>query len=223
MLMTPNLRKFALSAHVASAVGLLGAIAAFLSLALVGLNSADPRLIRSAYVAMDLVARLVIAPLAGTSLVIGLIEAWGTPWGLVRHNWVLSKFLLTVFATIVFFTKLRLIGYAAQLATEVILPRAELRVAGQQLALHAAGGLIVLLVPAVLSVYKPRGLTLFAFGRRAQRSDWPRAASRRKSSWVHAGSITIRLGLARLIGGVGAIIAAHVIAFHLMGANHFHH
>jgi hypothetical protein len=54
--------------------------------------------------------------------------------------------------------KLPLIAEAAHLAAAGA-PNAELRSAGAQLVLHAAGGLIVLLVPAVLSVYKPRGLT----------------------------------------------------------------
>jgi hypothetical protein len=36
---------------------------------------------------------------------------------------------------------------------------ADLRAAGNQLAVHAAGGLLILLVPAILSMYKPPGGT----------------------------------------------------------------
>jgi hypothetical protein len=36
MTMTPNLRKFALAAHVTSSVGSLGAVAGFLALAVAG-------------------------------------------------------------------------------------------------------------------------------------------------------------------------------------------
>ncbi|MGH7158442.1 MAG: hypothetical protein ACREGD_05270 [Candidatus Saccharimonadales bacterium] len=164
MTMTRSLRKFALTAHVTSSVGLLGSIAAFLTLALAGLNNQDTQTIRAAYLAMDLVASFIIVPLAFASLFTGLIQSLGTPWGLFRHYWVLAKLLLTAFATTVLLIKLELIGYAAHLAAETILPRADLRTAGMELALHAAGGLLVLLLPAVLSVYKPRGLT--PYGRR---------------------------------------------------------
>jgi len=70
-------------------------------------------------------------------------------------------FLLTVFATIVLLVKMQLIGYAARLAAETTLSRADLRAAGIQLAIHACGGLLVLLVPAMLSVYKPPGMTRY--------------------------------------------------------------
>jgi hypothetical protein len=72
------------------------------------------------------------------------------------------KLLLTVFATVVLLVKIELIGYAARLAAETTLSRADLRAAGIQLVVHAAGGLLVLFVPAVLSVYKPPGVTRYA-------------------------------------------------------------
>ena len=72
----------------------------------------------------------------------------------------------TVFATVVLLVKMELIGYAARLAAETTLSRADLRAAGIQLVVHAAGGLLVLLVPAVLSVYKPPGVT--RYGQREQ-------------------------------------------------------
>src|SRR5882724_1658914 len=161
MTMTPGQRKFALTAHVTSSVGLLGSIAAFLALAVAGVISEDGQMIRAAYLAMDLIARFVIVPLAVASLLTGLIQSLGTPWGLVRHWWVLVKLLLTVFATTILLIKMELIGYAARLAAEVTLDRADLGAVGVQLMVHAAGGLLVLLVPAVLSVYKPAGLTRY--------------------------------------------------------------
>jgi len=71
------------------------------------------------------------------------------------------KLLLTVFVTIVLLVKVQLIGYAARLSAEAILPRADLRAAGIQLAIHVSGGLLVLLVPVVLSVHKPPGVTRY--------------------------------------------------------------
>jgi hypothetical protein len=116
MTMTTGVRKFALTAHVTSSVGLLGSIAAFLALAIAGLTSQDIKMVRAAYLAMELIARIVIVPLAFASLLTGLIQSLGTPWGLFRHYWVVVKLLLTVFATVVLLVKMELIGYAARLA-----------------------------------------------------------------------------------------------------------
>jgi hypothetical protein len=164
--MTIGLRKFALTAHVTCSVGSLGSITAFLALAVAGLISQDEQMVRATYLAMELIARFVIVPLAFASLLTGVIQSLGTPWGLFRHYWVLAKLLLTVFAIVVLLVKIELIGYAARLAAQTTLSWADLRAAGAQLVVHAAGGLLVLLVPAVLSVYKPPGVTVY--GRREQ-------------------------------------------------------
>lgn len=83
----PRLRKFVLTAHLTSSVGWLGAIAAFLALAVAGLTSQDEQTVRAAYLAMELTAWFVTVPLALASLLSGLIQALGTPWGMFRHYW----------------------------------------------------------------------------------------------------------------------------------------
>lgn len=158
-----RLRKFALALHVTSSVSLLGAIAAFLALAVTGLTSQNALMVCAAYPAMQLIARFVVIPLTFASLLTGLIQSLGTPWGLFRHYWVLVKLLLTVFAATVLLLKIELIDHAARLATEKALPHADLGEAGIQLVVHAAGGLLVLLVPVVLSIYKPQGLTRYGW------------------------------------------------------------
>jgi hypothetical protein len=155
---SPALRKFALALHVTTSVGLLGAIAAFLALAVAGVSARDAALVRGAYFAMQLVARTVIVPLALAALGTGIVQALGTPWGLFRHYWVLIKLLVTAFAAAVLLAKLPLIAAAARMAAEGA-PIADLRPTGLQLLVHASGGLAALLLPAILSVYKPRGLT----------------------------------------------------------------
>jgi hypothetical protein len=161
-------RKLVLTVHVVTSVGLLGAIAAFLALAVLGVAAPDEQTQRGVYPAMALIARAVILPLAVTALLVGLVQALGTSWGLFRHHWVLLKVLLTSFATAILLIKMRMIGDAARLASDITVSRAELSGLGVQLLVHAAGGLAVLLVPAVLSVYKPPGLTPYGF-RRQQR------------------------------------------------------
>lgn len=224
--MTPSLRKIALTAHLTTSVGLLGSIAAFLALAIAGLTSQDAQIIRAAYLAMDLTARFVIVPLALASLLTGLVQSLGTPWGLLRHYWVLAKLVLTAFATAVLLTKMALIGHAAELAAQTILSRADLRAAGTQLAVHAAAGLLVLLVPAILSVYKPRGLT--PYGRRRQHG--PRAPSRQAGlasprppifslggmgAGRSGGSITITLRRAHVLGLIVIVAGVHLAILHL--------
>lgn len=232
--MTPSLRKFSLTAHVTSSVGLLGSIAAFLALAIAGLTSQDAQTIRAAYLAMDLTARFVIVPLAFASLLTGFIQSLGTPWGLFRHYWVLAKLLLTAFATIVLLVKMELIGYAAHLAAEAILSRADLRAAGLQLAVHATGGLLVLLIPAVLSVYKPWGLTPYGRRKRHEQrvpSQQPYLPSLRpsidsngdKDVWLSGGSITITLRRAYVLGFVVIVAAVHMIILHLINGGLGHH
>src|SRR6266699_4955606 len=161
--MEPRLRKFALTAHVTSSVGWLGAVAVSLALAVACLSTRDPELVRAAYLTMKLIGWVVLVPLSLASLLTGLIQSLGTQWGLFRHYWVLVKLLLTVFAATVLLLKIELIDDAARLATEMALPHADLREAGIQLAVHAAGGLLLLIVPVVLSIYKPPGMTRYGW------------------------------------------------------------
>ena len=232
--MTPSLRKFALTAHVTSSVGLLGSIAAFLALAVAGLTSQDAQIVRAAYTAMELIARFVIVPLAFASLLTGLIQSLGTPWGLFRHYWVAVKLSLTAFATVVLLAKMELIGYAARLAEATVLPSSDLHAAGLQLVVHSAGGFLVLLVPAVLSVYKPRGLT--PYGRRKQYeqrapSQQPYLPSQRPSLnsnsdigvWPSGGSITITLRRAYVLGFIVIVATVHMVILHLTSGGLGHH
>ena len=150
MTLGPGLRKLALTAHVACSVGWLGAVASFLALAVAGLASGDPGTVAAVYPAMKLITVCVIVPLSLASLLTGLVQSLGTPWGLFRHYWVLIKLLLTSVATIVLLLQLGPIGYLGDAAR----------------AIHGGGGLLVLLMTTILSVYKPRGLT--RYGQRKQ-------------------------------------------------------
>lgn len=102
MMMSPGLRKFALTTHVTSSVGWLGSVAAFLALAIAGISSEDSQIVRAAYLAMHLTTWFVIVPFSFASFLTGLIESLGTPWGLFRHYWVVTKLVLTVLATSIF-------------------------------------------------------------------------------------------------------------------------
>jgi hypothetical protein len=167
MIMPPGLRKLALSLHVTASVGLIGAVAGFLALAIAGLASAHPAIVRAAYPSMALTAWFVIVPLAFASLLTGIVQALGTSWGLVRHYWVVAKLLLTLFVTAVLLLQLKLIDDVAAAAIEMPLSGGDLLEARMSLVVHSGGGLLVLLLPVALSVYKPRGRTHYGIRKRA--------------------------------------------------------
>lgn len=78
--MTPGLRKLALTAHVTSSVGWLGAVVAYLALSVAALTSQDARTVRAAWIAMEMIGWFAIVPLALASLLTGLVQALGTSW-----------------------------------------------------------------------------------------------------------------------------------------------
>ena len=163
MTMSPGVRKFALTAHITSSVGWIGADAGFLALAVAGLTSQDAQMVRAAYLAMGLTAWFVIVPLSLAALLTGLVQALGTKWGLFRHYWILVKFLIAIFATIVLLIHTQPIGLLAGVAAETTLSDANLREQRIQLVVAAGAGLLVLLVATTLAVYKPRGLTWYGW------------------------------------------------------------
>ncbi len=165
MVLGPALRKFTLTLHVGASVGSLGAVAAFLALSVAGLTSEQTEIVRAVYPAMELIARFVIVPLVFASVITGIVQSLGTPWGLLRHYWVVAKLGLSVFAAAVLLVQMRAITEAARLAGETTLFATAPPHLQHSLVVHAAGGLVVLIVATILSVYKPRGLT--PYGARA--------------------------------------------------------
>jgi len=161
MTMTPRLRKFALTAHVTSSVGWFGAVAGFLALALTGLAGHDAHRVQAAYLAMESISWLVIVPLSLASLVTGLAQALGTPWGLFRHYWVVIKLLMTVLATAVLLLHLQPISWMSAVDASTILSSEEVRAVRLQLVIDASAAVFVLLVATALSIYKPRGQTRY--------------------------------------------------------------
>ena len=167
MTLAPPWRKALLVSHVVSSVGWLGAVVAFLALAVAALSTDDTTM-RALYVAMEVLGWAVLVPLAVASLTTGVVQSLVTPWGLARHWWVLIKLGLTVVATAVLLAYTGTLGY---LADEAVRPGGRSTVLpSSSPVLHSAAAVLVLLGAAVLSVYKPRGLT---------RRGWRKAQERR--------------------------------------------
>ena len=159
--MSPALRKLALTAHVTTSVGWLGAVGAFLALAVTGAVAADALVARAMYLAMARIGWWVLVPLSLASLATGVVQALGTSWGLVRHYWVVIKLAMTVPATALLLLHMRPIDHMARVAATSSVSGADFANLRTQLVVDAGAALMVLLVTTALSVYKPRGLTPF--------------------------------------------------------------
>lgn len=158
--MSPGLRKFALTAHVVSSVGWLGAVAVSLALAIAGVISPDAQVGRAAFITLELIGWWVLVPFSTASLLTGLVMSLGTTWGLFRHYWVLIKFVINVFANIILLMYMQTLSHLARVPQEVILTRSDVEgYANLSPAVHAGAALIFLLVATALSIYKPKGMT----------------------------------------------------------------
>ena len=162
MTMPPRLRKFALAAHIALAVGWIGAVAGYIALDVVAATGQDAQRLRACYLAIEVIAWYVIVPLAIASLLSGLVMSVGTKWGLFRYYWVLISLLLTIIATVVLLIETQTISSFADVAADPTTSSDDLRALGSTL-VHSVGGTVVLLVILVLNVYKPRGMTPYGW------------------------------------------------------------
>lgn len=169
MRMTVGVRRLALTVHVTVSVGWIGAVAAFLVLAVAVRASTDVRLVGGAYLAANLMGWWVIVPLAVASLLTGVISSLGTEWGLARHYWVWLKFLITVVATAALIVHMQFAQRVADAAAAAPLQPGALVGDRIQLITAAGAGLLVLLVVMVLSMYKPRGRTRYGLRKHAER------------------------------------------------------
>lgn len=159
-MMEAPLRKFLLTAHVVCAVGWLGAVAAFLVFAAMGLAARNTQFVQAAYVSMDLITEFVIVPLALGSLLTGVVSSLGSGWGLNRYYWVLIKLIMTPLASAVLLLHLQPIqrlGAAAR-GSEV---GTDLHQAQVLMVVASSAGVAALPVLTALSIYKPRGMTPF--------------------------------------------------------------
>ncbi|MEA3190945.1 MAG: hypothetical protein QOD77_1527 [Thermoplasmata archaeon] len=153
MVFSPRLRKAALVAHVAASLGWLGSVAAFLALALAGLEG------KAVYAAMDVVGWSAIVPFCFAALGTGVVLSLGTEWGLFRHYWVIVKLGITVVATAFLLLHLQPVSHLAELAADHPFTADDHHGTRLQLVFDAAGAIVLMLVATVLSVFKPRGMT----------------------------------------------------------------
>ena len=207
--MTPSLRKLTITAHVTFSIGWLGAVAAFLALSIAGLISRDAEVVRGVCLSMDLISRFVIIPMCFATLVTGLIQALGTPWGLFRYYWIVMKFGLAVFATIALlmhqFGVMAVAARRVSGATAETLFSTEFGPLKAELVRAPSFAIALLLVATTLGVFKPWGLT--SYGRRKQQE--------RSKAQQQPGNET-PLGVKIFFAAIGALVLV-VVMLHLTG------
>ena len=168
--MSPRVRKLALTAHITFSVGWIGAVASFLVLSIAGVTSKDAEVVRGSYFAMNFIGLFIIVPMSLAALATGVVQSLGTEWGLLRHYWVLVKFLLTIGATLLLLMhQFTAVAEAARLVSHVTpgtLP--EVGRLGPKLVGDAGLALLALLVITALSVFKPWGRTRYGQSKQQQ-------------------------------------------------------
>lgn len=216
MTMNPNRRKFVLTTHITLSGGWIGAVFAYLVLVAAAMSSEDDHVLRSAWIAMNLIGWYLIVPLALVSLLTGIVMSLGTRWGLLRHYWVLASFVLTVVATGVLLKHMPTVSFFASVATAVDQANiGQLREALRGELLHAGVGVLLLLGIQALNVYKPQGVT--AYGRHRTTPSTSTSPSASSAEPAAVGAITRTPRWVQIVGIHAVVLAILVVVFHVAG------
>ena len=160
-------RKAILTLHVTVAVGWVGIEITQLLLGLVGLTTDDAGVVRATRAVMEIIGIELIAGIAWTTLLTGLLLSAATKWGLLKHYWIVTKLVITV--------ALMLNGHF--FLQHWLREQAEVGKAPESLSLQLvivmsiALGLLV--TATALSIYKPWGKTRRGRRRPAAKSTRP--------------------------------------------------
>ncbi|MBI2185822.1 MAG: DUF2269 domain-containing protein [Acidobacteria bacterium] len=201
MIMTPGVRRFALTTHVTASVGWLGAVVVFLAHAAIGLTNQNPQIVRGVYLVMEPAAWVALLPLAVAALLTGVVQSLGTTWGLFRHYWVVCKLLITAGATAILLIYMETFRQMAAVAAD---PRVDVAAVGNPSpALHAVLALAALLIATVLGICKPAGLT--PYGRRIRGESLQPERRSAAATWLYA------------TAGLAILAMLMLIAVHLTG------
>lgn len=150
--LTGRPRRLVRATHVVVAGGWLGLVVTMLVLGIAALPTDATTPPATLYTVMELIGGTVIPPLAVATLLTGLALSLLTPWGLVRHWWVVVKTMLglTVIVTAISLTE----TWLQQAVTATTSGTA-----GVRLVATSAAHLAMLTFATIISVDKPWGRT----------------------------------------------------------------
>lgn len=219
--MMSRFRKLTLLTHIIFSVGWFGAIAAYMALAIAGLVRHEDRIVRAAYLSMNLIGWFVIVPFSLAALLSGLLQSLSTQWGLFRHWWIAVKLVLTVVAVIILLRHMEAVSRLARMAAEATPFGGGFRAQQIALLVHPSGGLLVLLAAMTLSVFKPWGMTPYG-RRRSDQTDSPYCPSSESMLLREPVVATSRPRWARIIGFHAIGLAVVFAILHITGLHHHH-
>jgi hypothetical protein len=168
MSLSRRARRTLTTIHVAGGVGLLGATASTLLLALIATGSDDAAAAQEIYRLISLQSAVFGIPLSVVSLASGIALGLGTKWGVLRHWWTTLKLVLIV---LVMFNGALMIGgsvdelraagsaSSSSAVAESVSGAAESSSSGAEtrLVIGAVLNVAMLLTATSLSTFKPGG------------------------------------------------------------------
>ncbi|RZT78049.1 hypothetical protein EV382_1228 [Micromonospora violae] len=89
-------RKVWLTLHVGIGVGWLGVATGMLLLAITGAVADSHELQHGAYLLLHTFEIMLAIPSAFAAIITGVVVSLGTPWGLLKHRWVLAKLVIAL-------------------------------------------------------------------------------------------------------------------------------
>lgn len=96
-----------------------------------------------------------------------MVQSLATPWGLFRHWWIVAKLAVNLIILAVLLVQMPGIRHVAGVAASSA-PLDTLSGLRASFVVHGTGGLLALLIPLGLSVFKPRGLTRYGWRKQSE-------------------------------------------------------
>lgn len=155
-----RLRRLLLAVHLTASVGWVGAALAYLPLSVTAGRSTEPETVRAMWVSMEVLGWSALVPLAVAAFLSGIVLALASPWGLLRHWWVVVSLVATFVLGLVLVLHMPEVSASAERARTAA-PTEVLALGGDTV--HAGVGLALLLAVLALNVAKPRGLTRYGW------------------------------------------------------------
>ncbi|MGC7098269.1 PDR/VanB family oxidoreductase [Amycolatopsis lurida] len=159
--LSPRARKVWLTLHVGISVGWLGLSLGMVTLALTGLLAGTHAVRHGAYEIFHIFDLAIVIPSVVLTIITGLVVALGTPWGLVKHRWVLVKFVISLSIPAAAAVESR---WVTELVARTADPVGEPGALGVSLVVVVGCFAVLLWTATTLSVIKPWGRT--RWGRR---------------------------------------------------------
>jgi hypothetical protein len=137
-------------------VGWLGLSLGMVTLAMTGLLAESHAVRHGAYAIFHIFDLVIVIPSVVLAIVTGMVVAFGTPWGLVKHWWVLTTFVISLSIPAAAAVEHR---WFAELVARTADPAARPGSLGVWLAVVVGCFAVLLWTATILSIFKPWGRT----------------------------------------------------------------